>query len=156
MNSPDRPTAPTTLYHERIWPSAWVFVSTALVIPASLLVFLPINLFVGVIVAIVLYTGIVLVLVATSPVIEIFPGELVAGRARVPIDLISAVTAFRGEEATLQRGRLLDARAWLLIRGWVSPVVKIELADETDPTPYWIVSTRAPDALVAALALART
>ncbi len=155
MNSPDRPTASATLYRERIWPSAWVFISTALVIPASLLVFLPINLFAGVIVAIVLYTGIVLILVATSPVIEIFPGELVAGRARVPVELISAVSAFRGEEATLQRGRLLDARAWLLIRGWVSPVVKIELADETDPTPYWIVSTRTPDALVAALTVAR-
>jgi hypothetical protein len=155
VNSPDRPTASATLYRERIWPSAWVFISTALVIPASLLVFLPINLFAGVIVAIVLYTGIVLILVATSPVIEIFPGELVAGRARVPVELISAVSAFRGEEATLQRGRLLDARAWLLIRGWVSPVVKIELADETDPTPYWIVSTRTPDALVAALTVAR-
>ena len=155
MNSPDRPTASATLYRERIWPSAWVFISTALVIPASLLVFLPINLFAGVIVAIVLYTGIVLILVATSPVIEIFPGELVAGRARVPVELISAVSAFRGEEATLQRGRLLDARAWLLIRGWVSPVVKIELADETDPTPYWILSTRTPDALVAALTVAR-
>jgi hypothetical protein len=156
VNSPDGPTTPTRLYRERIWPSPWVFVATALVIPASLLVFLPINLFAGVIVAIVLYAAIVLVLVATSPVIEVSPGELVAGRARVPVDLISAVTPFHGEEATLQRGRLLDARAWLLIRGWVSPVVKIEIADENDPTPYWIVSTRTPDELVAAIATART
>jgi hypothetical protein len=92
----------------------------------------------------------------TSPTIEVSVGELVAGRARVPVDLISAVTPFRGEEATMQRGRQLDARAWLLIRGWVSPIVKIELADQTDPTPYWIVSTRTPDALVAALMAART
>ena len=156
VNSPDGPTTPATLYHERIRPSAWVFVTTALVIPASLLVFLPINLLTGVIVAVVLYLAIVLVLVATSPVIEVSDGELVAGRARVPVGLISAVTPFRGEEATLQRGRLLDARAWLLIRGWVSPVVKIDIADENDPTPYWIVSTRTPDSLVAALLKART
>jgi len=132
-----------------------VFLSTALVIPASLLVFLPINLLAGVIVAITLYGAIVLVLVATSPVISVSLNELVAGRARVPVDLISTVTAFDGEEATLQRGRMLDARAWLLIRGWVSPVVKIELSDENDPTPYWIVSTRTPDALVAAVSTAK-
>ncbi|MCU1417394.1 MAG: hypothetical protein JWP32_1568, partial [Schumannella sp.] len=28
-------------YRERLWPAPWVFLSTALVIPASLLVFLP-------------------------------------------------------------------------------------------------------------------
>lgn len=153
LNSPDSPTA---LYRERIWPSPWVFVATALVIPASLLVFLPINQLAGAIVAVVLYAAIVIVLLATSPLIEVVAGELIAGRARVPVDLISAVSAFTGDEATLQRGRLLDARAWLLIRGWVSPVVKIELSDESDPTPYWIISTRSPDALVVAIASART
>lgn len=155
LNSPDGPTTLTTLYRERIWPTPWVFVSTALVIPASLLVFLPINFFAGAIIAIVLYGAIVMVLVATSPVISVSSGELVAGRARVPVDLISTVTAFEGEEATLQRGRMLDARAWLLIRGWVSPVVRIELSDPSDPTPYWIVSTRSPAALVAAIASAK-
>jgi len=153
LNSPDSPTA---LYRERIWPSPWVFVATALVIPASLLVFLPINQLAGAIVAVVLYAAIVIVLLATSPLIEVVAGELIAGRARVPVDLISAVSAFTGDEATLQRGRLLDARAWLLIRGWVSPVVKIEISDESDPTPYWIISTRSPDALVVAIASART
>ena len=153
LNSPDSPTA---LYRERIWPSPWVFVATALVIPASLLVFLPINQLAGAIVAVVLYAAIVIVLLATSPLIEVVAGELIAGRARVPVDLISAVSAFTGDEATLQRGRLLDARAWLLIRGWVSPVVKIELSDVSDPTPYWIISTRSPDALVVAIASART
>ncbi|MBG6108020.1 DUF3093 domain-containing protein [Frigoribacterium sp. CG_9.8] len=155
QNPPGGPTILSTLYHERIWPSHWVFLATALVVPASLLVFLPINLLAGAIVALVLYAMVVLVLVATSPVIEVSRGELIAGRARVSVHLIGTVTVFRGEEATLQRGRLLDARAWLLIRGWVSPVAKIEVTDETDPTPYWIVSTRTPDALAAAIEAAR-
>lgn len=118
--------------------------------------FLPINLSAGAVVATVLYSAIVLILIATSPLIEVSAGEFVAGRAHVPIELISNVTLFRDEEASLQRGRLLDARAWLLIRGWVSPVVKIEISDATDPTPYWIVSTRTPDALVSAIAVARS
>ena len=43
-----------TIYRERLWASAWVFLAAALVIPASLLVFLPINVLAGIIVAIVL------------------------------------------------------------------------------------------------------
>jgi len=43
-----------TIYREKLWPAPWLFISTALVIPASLLVFLPINQLAGIIVAAVL------------------------------------------------------------------------------------------------------
>jgi hypothetical protein len=144
-----------TIYRERLWASGWMYLSTSLVIPASLLVFLPINFEVGVITAIALYAACIAVLIGTSPVVRITNQELVAGRARVPIELIGEVTGYTGEEATLERGQRLDARAWLLIRGWVAPVVRVELADPTDPTPYWIVSTRRPNEVVAAIAKAR-
>ncbi len=144
-----------TLYRERLWPAPWLFISTALVIPASLLVFLPIDSRVGVIAAIVLYAGCVAALLFGSPVVEVTDSEFRAGRARLPLEVVGAVTAYRGDAAQLERGRHLDARAWLLIRGWVSPVVKVEVADETDPAPYWLVSTRQPDAVIAAIAKAR-
>ena len=144
-----------TFYRERLWASVWVYLTTALVIPASLLVFLPINFTAGVIVAIALYAGCVGVLIATSPVVEVSSEQLTAGRARLPIAFIGEVTGHSGEEATLQRGQKLDARAWLMIRGWVSPVVRIELTDAKDPTPYWLVSTRQPAAMVAAIAEAK-
>jgi hypothetical protein len=144
-----------TLYRERLWPAPWLFISTALVIPASLLVFLPIDFRVGVVTSIVLYAGCVLGLLLAAPVIEVTDSELRAGRARLPLGVVGAVTAYRGDEAQLQRGRLLDARAWLLIRGWISPVVTIAVVDETDPAPYWLVSTRQPDAVIAAIAKAK-
>jgi hypothetical protein len=140
-----------TLYREKLWPGPWVFISTALVIPASLLVFLPINPNVGVIVAVVLYIACVAALIAGSPVLEVTETEFRAGRARLPLEIIGSATAFRGEEAQLERGQRLDARAWLLIRGWISPVVKIEVVDEADPAPYWLVSTRKPDAVIEAI-----
>ena len=66
-------------YRERLWPAWWVFLATALVIPASLLVFLPISQIAGVISAVVLYGAIVVVLLATSPLIEVdIPGYRVA------------------------------------------------------------------------------
>jgi hypothetical protein len=69
--------------------------------------------------------------------------------------MVGAATAFEGADATLERGQRLDARAWLLIRGWVGPVVKIVVADESDPTPYWLVSTRNPAAFVSAITAAQ-
>ncbi len=144
-----------TIYRERLWPAPWLFISTALVIPASLLVFLPIDTTTGVVVAIVLYATCVVALLMAAPVVAVTTTEVRAGRARLPLTVVGSVEAYRGDEARLERGQRLDARAWLLIRGWVSPVVKIEVLDETDPTPYWLVSTRAPDAVIEAIARAR-
>ena len=145
----------TPLYREKLWPAPWLFISTALVIPASLLVFLPINWWVGVVTAVLLYAGCVIGLLLGSPVVEVTSSEFRAGRARLPLGVVGAVTGYRGDEAQLERGRRLDARAWLLIRGWISPVVKVDVADETDPAPYWLVSTRQPDAVIDALVRAK-
>ncbi|HWH26984.1 MAG TPA: DUF3093 domain-containing protein [Pseudolysinimonas sp.] len=129
-------------YRERLWPAVWVFVATALVIPASLLVFLPISPLAGVAVAIGLYAAIVLILILTTPTIELDDETFRAGRARIPRNLISRATAFSGAEAMAERGTRLDARAWLLVRGWLPDVVRVELNDPADPTPYWLVASR--------------
>jgi len=139
------------LYRERLWPAPWLYLAIALVIPASLLVFLPINFFVGVGTAVVLYGGSVGLLLLASPVIEVADGRLRAGRATLPLDAIANTESARGEFARLERGPRLDARAWLLIRGWIGPVIKVELSDPSDPAPYWLLSTRNPELLEAAL-----
>ena len=144
-----QPSAP--LYRERLWPAPWVFVATALVIPASLLVFLPISTTAGIVCAVVLYGAIVVTLLATTPSVDVDDALFSAGRARLPRTAIASVTSFTGQEATAQRGTQLDARAWLLLRGWIPGLVKVQLDDPSDPTPYWLVSTRHPAELAAAL-----
>jgi hypothetical protein len=139
-------------YRERLWPAPWVFIATALVIPASLLVFLPISLEAGVAVAIGLYAAIVGVLIGTTATIEVTGEGFRAGRARIERRFVGAATASTGPEATAERGVRLDARAWMLVRGWIPGVVRVELTDPEDPTPYWLVSSRRPDALARALA----
>lgn len=141
----------TTSYRERLWPAPWVFIATGLVVPASLLVFLPISLPVGVGVAIVLYGAIVGVLLVTTATIEVTEAEFRAGRARMPRTVVGAVQAFEGEDAVAERGVRLDARAWLLLRGWIPGVVRVEVVDAADPTPYWLISSRRPEELAAAL-----
>lgn len=140
-----------TTYRERLWPAAWLYVATALVIPASLLVFLPINVLAGGIVAVGLYAIIIGLMIGSAPTIAVTDTELLAGKARLPLAMVGATAAFRGEEARQERGPRLDARAWLVIRGWVDPVLRIDLDDPNDPTPYWLVSTRRPEAVIAAI-----
>jgi len=141
-------------YRERLWPSPSIFISTTLVIPASLLVFLPINMTAGIVTAVVLYTGIIVLLVLASPVITVNDSHLVAGPARLPLEHVGKPEVFLAAEATLERGQRLDARAWLLIRGWVSPVIKIPLTDPEDPAPYWLLSSRHPQQVADALSRA--
>ena len=144
-----------TYYRERLWPSVWIYLATALVVPASVLVFMPINQLVGILTGVALYLGIVGLLTATAPLLLVTEHQLVAGRASLPLSLVGETAAFEGDEATLERGQRLDARAWLLIRGWIAPVVKVTVADETDPAPYWLVSSRNPESLIAAVTTAK-
>ncbi|MGN7191339.1 MULTISPECIES: DUF3093 domain-containing protein [unclassified Curtobacterium] len=142
---------PVTVYRERLWAPPALYLATALVIPASLLVFLPISVLAGVLVAIGMYAGVVVLLGVLAPVVEVTDTEFRAGRAHLPRGLVGAVTAYQGAEATTQRGPKLDARAWTLFRGYVRGVVKVEVADPADPTPYWLVSVRHPERVVEAL-----
>ena len=138
-------------YREKLWPTPWVFIATALVIPASILVLVPISLLAGIITAAVLYGGCVALLIASSPVVQVKDGILQCGRARITTDMLGEAVAFTGTEATQQRGPALDARAWMLIRGWISPIVRIPITDASDPAPYWLVSSRQPTKLAAAI-----
>ncbi|KQO99781.1 DUF3093 domain-containing protein [Leifsonia sp. Leaf264] len=139
-------------YRERLWPAPWLFISTALVIPASILVLAPISVTAGIITAIVLYGGCVAGLILSAPTVTVADGRLSAGKASIPLSLVGDATSYSGQAAWRERGPNLDARAWLMIRGYVDDVVKVPLLPAAeDPAPYWIVSTRHGRELAAAI-----
>jgi hypothetical protein len=138
-------------YRERLIPGPWLFIACALLIPAGLLIMLPISTELGIIGAIVLYAGAVAFLLGTTPRIEVTDQEFRAGKATLPREFVGPAIALRGEDAFIARGRELDARAYVLLRGFVRDVVRVQNTDPEDPAPYWVVSTRHPDRLVAAL-----
>jgi hypothetical protein len=82
-------------------------------------------------------------------------GAFVAGRARLPLWAVGRVDVLPAAEARAARGPDADPRAYFLIRGYVGPMVRVEVDDPADPVPYWLVSTRRPHRLAAALAAAR-
>lgn len=136
-------------------PSAWLMVAIGLVIPATALIFLPVNLPLGIAVGSALWAGSVGLLWWSAPSLTVADGHFRAGRATIEISSLGSATAFEKEEARAERGVNLDARAWLALRPWVDPVVKVELNDPLDPTPYWLVSSKKPQALITALQAAR-
>ncbi|MSW85157.1 MAG: DUF3093 family protein [Actinobacteria bacterium] len=91
-------------------------------------------------------------LITTSPVICVDDLVLRAGRARLPLQFVGTVSALDTDHMTNARGINGNRAAFLLTRNWCSHTgVLIEVTDETDPHPYWLVTSRNPEALVAAL-----
>ncbi|MFD2673799.1 DUF3093 domain-containing protein [Gulosibacter bifidus] len=137
-------------------PTIWMYVIGALVIPAVMAVFIPINMIVGIILGVALFAGYCAALYGGSPIIEVSASTLRVGSANIPINLVGDVTANDNKtEARQAAGPGLDARAWICLRGWVGTNAKIEINDERDPIPYWLVSTREPAALAAAISQAK-
>ncbi|SIT74726.1 DUF3093 domain-containing protein [Microbacterium sp. RU33B] len=143
-------------YRERLSPSLWVLVSAAVVAPMAALVFTPIDTTVALVIGALAGVAFVALLVAGSPRVEVRDGELRAGRAHIDVRLLGEPVVRTGEEARLARGPQLDPRAWHVIRGGIDGVVMAAVQDPDDPTPVWVVSSRTPDRLAAALRRAQS
>ncbi|CUR54776.1 Secreted protein [metagenome] len=78
-------------------------------------------------------------------------GEFRAGGAHIGLEHVGDITALDAEGTRRTAGVDADARAFLLLRPYLKRSVRVEILDPRDPTPYWLVSTRRPDALAAAL-----
>jgi Protein of unknown function (DUF3093) len=84
--------------------------------------------------------------------LEVREGVLHAGPAHIPLEHIGPAEPLDAEATRRVQGVEADARAFLLIRPYLKRSVRIPVLDPRDPTPYWLVSTRHPHRLTAALA----
>ncbi|MFX4293447.1 DUF3093 domain-containing protein [Streptomyces bohaiensis] len=83
--------------------------------------------------------------------IRIVGDVLVAGSARLPLSALGEAYALDADEARAWRTHRADARAHLLLRGYIATAVRVEVTDPQDPTPYLYLSTRHPLRLARAL-----
>jgi hypothetical protein len=77
--------------------------------------------------------------------------ELWAGSAHLPVSVVQRSAAIPRSAKSAALGRQLDPAAYVMHRTWVGPLALVVLDDADDPTPYWLVSCRHPDRLLAAL-----
>jgi hypothetical protein len=106
--------------------------------------------------ALVSYGGVALVVAvglasASTARVRADGGVLEAGGARLPLEVAAAVHPLDRAQTRRALGPEGDPTAYVVFRAWVPGAVLVELADPDDPTPYWLVSTRRPEALAAAV-----
>jgi hypothetical protein len=110
----------------------------------------------GLVAAVVLVATVVWLLVNYGAVdLVIDDTRFRAGPESVDLRFIGAVSPLDVEQARLLRGVRADARAPLVLRGYLPLAVRVDVTDPDRPEPYWYVSTRQPQVLASALRAAR-
>ncbi len=88
--------------------------------------------------------------------VGVHDGEVWAGNAHLPVELITRAAAVPPSAKSAAMGRQLDPAAYLFHKGWIKTLVVLVLDDPEDPTPYWMVSTRHPEKILAYIPTATT
>lgn len=88
----------------------------------------------------------------TAPTIRVDGDGLHAGRAVLPPSAIGDVRAVTAKEIRALRGPGADGRLFVTLRPWAADGgVWVAVADAQDPHPAWLVSSRHPERLAAAV-----
>jgi hypothetical protein len=87
--------------------------------------------------------------------VAVTDGQLRAGRAHIPLELCGAVEVLDADLTRQAGGAEADARAYLLLRPYIATAVRVAIDDPNDPVPYWLISSRRPERLAAAVRAGR-
>ena len=83
--------------------------------------------------------------------VRLADGELQVGPAHVPLRHLGQVQVIAPAGKRHALGPDLDPAAFVRHTAWIGPLVRVELTDPQDPTPYWIFSVRRAAELAALL-----
>lgn len=155
MTSDASHTASERLYRERLIPGVGMFIATLLLVPAVTLVLYAINAQIALPVGIAVYVITAATLFLLSPTVSVIGDRLVAGRAAIPVAQLGEIELLGDAALRAAIGPGLDARSFMLVRGWIHRGIRIENIDPADPAPQWIITTRHPQKLADAIAAAQ-
>jgi hypothetical protein len=114
------------------------------------------NLIVAIACYVVFCGGCAVVLLAWShTTIEVSDGELRAGSATLPLATAGDVAALDENQARALRGPHADPLAFMLIKPYLKLAVYVEVIGEHQERPYWLIGTRRPAELAAAIERSR-
>lgn len=75
---------------------------------------------------------------------------LLTGDANLPHTVVDRAMVVPASARQNALGRQLDPAAFLVTRSWVPEHVLLVLDDPEDPTPYWLISAKNPEAVLEA------
>jgi Protein of unknown function (DUF3093) len=88
-------------------------------------------------------------------VVRVADGELYVDDAHIPVAYVTEVNVLDAEAKRALLGPVASRYAFIVQRPWISGALRVVIDDPADPTPYWIVSSRRPAKLAAAIIAAR-
>lgn len=133
-------------------PWWWVLIGAALIGSLGIAVVAYVPLWMGMAFAALTVAGVVGALAVYSLTPITVDGEWFrVGRYRIERCYIARATALTGQAASAAVGPGADHRAFLFTRPYVKDLVRVDLDDEADPHPYWLISSRRATELAAAL-----
>ena len=139
------------VYKERVFPSLSFYMATLFLPFALFLVVLPFSEILAGFVALGSLLATFVISWITAPLIRISDTELRVGKVRISRVLIAAAEPVSKCESFSARGAELDTRAYVRFQVGVKELVKVQLQDSQDPTPYWLIATRQPEVVAAIL-----
>jgi hypothetical protein len=141
------------LFRERLRvPLAWWVLALVLAVTMLVVVGFYLGPGWGVGVAVVTLGVAAALFTSTAVLITVDANELHVGRAVIERAYIGGCQALDAAATEVRGGVQADVRAHLVLKPYIATAVEIELDDPDDPVPYWLVSTRKPARLAAALA----
>ncbi|MEY3933776.1 MAG: hypothetical protein RLZZ606_375 [Actinomycetota bacterium] len=139
------------LYKERVLPSIY-FYFASITLPVSLfLVALPFSEVVSISMALLSIPAVLVLSWVGSPLISLNDQTLSIGKVQIEVKHLGAAEVISPSSAFEERGIKLDTRAFTKFQIGVKQMVKIEIKDPLDPTPYWLIATRNPEVLAGLL-----
>lgn len=90
-------------------------------------------------------------LLGTAPLISVTATDLQVGPARLPVSFIGSVALLDRDRTKAARGPRAEPHSFMRLRPGVPESVVVEVTDSEDPHPYWMISSRRPEVLRAAL-----
>lgn len=149
----------TVIFSERLRPRPVNLLLGALAGAAVGALVWPFSATAGYVVGAVAALAVVVGLLLTSPrvVVELGDEELGTGpvlhaaNARIGVMHLGETEVLDADAMVAAMGPGADARAFLCHRPWVRQGVRVAVVDPRDPTPYWLVASRRPTELAAAL-----
>jgi hypothetical protein len=152
-SSPTSPTAAATEYSERLGLPWWLWLAglalggllaTELWLGATgVRAWLPYVLLLPAVAAALWWLGRIRVAVTD--------GELRVDDARLPVRFVADAVPLDAAGRREVLGVGADPLAFVVQRPWVAGAVQVVLDDPADPTPFWVVSSRRPVELAAAI-----
>jgi len=141
------------VYHERLWvPVTWWLLGLTMIVILGAELAAGFGFLVVAVIYVVLVALFATVMLSWGrPQVEVAGAELIVDGSRLPLAAAGEVSALDRAQTRAIMGPRADPAAFSLIRSYLKEAVYVEVTDPAVGPPYWVVGTRHPAELAAAI-----